>query len=269
VWNRTHISSVTGVTPYEALCGKRPSLRHIGVFGCDVYRHVPKHERTATMASHVEPGIYLGHNDAQNAAFVWLLASKKIVTTRDVTYRSDSFAFMRLLDSGADGAREAQRLCSEAMSGEVEDLRADAEEGSADADANSSDQEYVVERIVGQRKRNGRVEFKVHWAGFDASEDSWEPEDSVSDLAAMDVWLEQQAAAAAPPAVAPPAPEAAAVVQPDAAAVVPAAAAAPPARVVAPAAPGPRQSPRLFASSAALRAAAAPAAVAAAPASHQ
>src|SRR5512146_640336 len=34
----------------------------------------------------------------------------------------------------------------------------------------------------------GRLEFKVHWAGYGADEDSWEPESTVSDLAAMDAW---------------------------------------------------------------------------------
>jgi hypothetical protein len=29
-------------TPHEAWIGKNPSLKHIKVFGCDVYAHIPK-----------------------------------------------------------------------------------------------------------------------------------------------------------------------------------------------------------------------------------
>ena len=41
-------------------------------------------------------------------------------------------------------------------------------------------------------RSNGRTEYKVHWAGYDADEDSWEPESSSSDLAALDAWQAQQ-----------------------------------------------------------------------------
>uniref|UniRef100_A0A1X7U4Q6 Retroviral polymerase SH3-like domain-containing protein n=1 Tax=Amphimedon queenslandica TaxID=400682 RepID=A0A1X7U4Q6_AMPQE len=32
-------------TPFEALTGEEPSVRHLRVFGCVAYRHVPKDER--------------------------------------------------------------------------------------------------------------------------------------------------------------------------------------------------------------------------------
>ena len=50
VWNRTHISKDTGMTPYEAMRGKKPSLRHINVWGCDAYCHVPKEQRSGAGA---------------------------------------------------------------------------------------------------------------------------------------------------------------------------------------------------------------------------
>jgi hypothetical protein len=275
VWNRSHVSKDTRMTPYEALRGQKPSLRHIGVFGCDVYRHVPKHERASTLAPTVEPAIYLGHNDAQNAARVLLLASKKIVTSRDVTYRSDSFAFMRALERGDEGVREAQRLCADEVSAEEVDNAGASLEGGQPHSPSASGQEYVVESIVAQRRRNGRLEYKVRWAGYDSSEDSWEPEAHVSELAAMDDWQQRQAAAAAPAAqslapaagtVALEAPQPAAAAAPpvelragSAAPVVGngARGGAPPAAAPAAAAcAAPRQSPRLHASTAALRAAA-------------
>ena len=98
VWNRTHISKDTGMTPYEAMRGKKPSLRHINVWGCDAYCHVPKEQRSG-LEPKAEPCIYLGHNDAQNAAYVLPLSTRKVITSRDVTYRSGSFTFMHAITS--------------------------------------------------------------------------------------------------------------------------------------------------------------------------
>lgn len=201
VWNRTHISKDTGMTPYEAMRGKKPSLRHISVWGCDAYCHVPKEQRSG-LDPKAEPCIYLGHNDAQNAAYVLLLSTRKVITSRDVTYRSGSFTFMHAIARGDDGVRDAlaqvpeMELRSEndgepdslPAQGGQEDPPVAASSGSESDSTSDSEEEYVVESIVGQRRRNGRLEFKVHWAGCGADEDSWEPESAVSDLAAMDAW---------------------------------------------------------------------------------
>lgn len=207
VWNRTHIAADTGMTPYEAMRGKKPSLRHINVWGCDAYCHLPKEQR-GTLESKVEPCIYLGHNDAQNAAYVLLLRTRKVITSRDVTYRSGRFSFMRAIQRGDDDVREALELPEDELRAEVDDEVAEpdrvpaqggqgtmiAADGPSAAESGRSgvDEEYVVESIVGQRRRNGRLEFKVHWAGYEAEEDSWEPEAAVKDLAAMDAWVAQQ-----------------------------------------------------------------------------
>ena len=201
VWNRTHISKDTGMTPYEAMRGKKPSLRHINVWGCDAYCHVPKEQRRG-LDPKAEPCIYLGHNDAQNAAYVLLLSTRKVITSRDLTYRSGSFTFMHAIARGDDGVRDAlaqvpeMELRSEndgepdslPAQGGQEDPPVAASSGSESDSTSDPEEEYVVESIVGQRRRNGRLEFKVHWAGCGADEDSWEPESAVSDLAAMDAW---------------------------------------------------------------------------------
>lgn len=203
VWNRTHISGDTGMTPYEALRGKKPSLRHIHVWGCDAFCHVPKEQR-GVLESKVEPCIYLGHNEAQNAAYVLLLSTRKVITSRDVTFRSGSFSFMRAIQNGDGGVREALQLSDDELRAEVADDANGQSESDArvqgaqdlvqhdDEDATAEDEEYVVERIVGQRRRNGRLEYKVRWAGYGEEEDSWEPESACKELAAMDTWLAKQ-----------------------------------------------------------------------------
>ena len=129
VWNRTHISQDTGMTPYEAMRGKKPSLKHLGVWGCDAYCHVPKEQRSA-LAPKAEPCIYLGHNEAQNAAYVLLLSTQKVICSRDVTYRSDSFTFMRALaarrrrSARRAGAGGRRRSCAREDDGEPDSVPA-------------------------------------------------------------------------------------------------------------------------------------------------
>jgi hypothetical protein len=181
--------------------------------GCDAYCHVPKEQRSALSAK-AEPCIYLGHSEVQNAAVVLLLSTKKVICSRDVTYRSSSFGFMRALQLGDAGVRDALQLQDAHLNEEADvtvggqqmepatsqgglqaappAARSSADDESSAA-ADSEPEEWKVESIVAQRKRNGRTEFKVHWAGFGSDEDTWEPEAELSELKALDVWQARRA----------------------------------------------------------------------------
>ena len=70
VWNRTYISPQTGVTPFEAMYKRKPSMQHWAVFGCDCFYHVPKEDRR-TYDAKMLPGIYVGsrsHSQLPNRA---------------------------------------------------------------------------------------------------------------------------------------------------------------------------------------------------------
>ena len=43
--NRSPTTAVKGKTPLEAWTGKKPNVKHLRVFGCEAYAHVPKDER--------------------------------------------------------------------------------------------------------------------------------------------------------------------------------------------------------------------------------
>ena len=43
-------------------------------------------------------------------------------------------------------------------------------------DYDTAPDEYIVDKVVGHRwKKDGTLEFRVHWKGFDTNEDTWEP----------------------------------------------------------------------------------------------
>lgn len=101
VFNRTKVSESTGTTPFEAVYKRTPSARHWGTFGCNAFHHVPKEQRKA-LDPKMAPCIYLGHNDVQNCADVYVLSKKKVIATRDVEYRDTVFTHAAALSSGQD-----------------------------------------------------------------------------------------------------------------------------------------------------------------------
>ena len=50
--------------------------------------------------------------------------------------------------------------------------------------------EYEVDRIMGYRKRNGKEYYYIHWKGYPADDDTWEPKENISE-AALKIWERQ------------------------------------------------------------------------------
>ena len=76
ILNRCVVNDTTGKTPYEVLQKQLPSIKHWGVFGCDVLRFIPKKERGA-FGSHSAPGIYLGHDEQRLGAHIYDMKREK------------------------------------------------------------------------------------------------------------------------------------------------------------------------------------------------
>ena len=38
---------------------------------------------------------------------------------------------------------------------------------------------YIVERLLAERRRNGKTQFKVRWDGYTSADDTWEDEASI------------------------------------------------------------------------------------------
>jgi hypothetical protein len=84
--NRSPSSVLDDKTPHEVWSGKKPSLQHLRVFGCDAYVHVPKENRSK-LDKKVEKCIFIGYKDGLKVYKLWNPETKKIVYSRDVVFR--------------------------------------------------------------------------------------------------------------------------------------------------------------------------------------
>jgi hypothetical protein len=63
-------STLDDKTPQEVWTGKKPSLTHLKVFGCDAYVHVPK-ENMSKLDKKVEKCIFIGYKDGLKGYKLW------------------------------------------------------------------------------------------------------------------------------------------------------------------------------------------------------
>ena len=84
--NRSPTSTFVDKTPQEVCTGNKPSIKHLKVFGCDAYVHVPKDER-GKLDNEAEKCIFIGYKYGMKGYKLWNLVTKKIVYSRDVEFR--------------------------------------------------------------------------------------------------------------------------------------------------------------------------------------
>ena len=162
-------------------------MTHTGVFGCNAW--VQQGKQTATERNTFDakalPGIYLGHDDSMHGALVHLLGSGKVVRTRDVELREDSFTHMKAYRTGVPSETLA-RTSADAPAPEAPAPRAT---GAADEQPN--DEQYEVERITRKRVAASGTQYCVKWKGCYTL--SWEPAANLVDAADALAEYEQQA----------------------------------------------------------------------------
>ena len=73
-------------TPQEVWTGKKHSLAHLKVFGCEAYVHVRK-ENKSKLEKKAKKCIYIGYTDGLKGYKIWNLETKKVVYSWDVVFR--------------------------------------------------------------------------------------------------------------------------------------------------------------------------------------
>jgi hypothetical protein len=76
--NRSPSSAQDDKAPQEVWTGKKPSLTHIKVFGCETYVHVPK-ENKSKLDMKVEKCIFVGYIDGLKGYKIWNPENKKVM----------------------------------------------------------------------------------------------------------------------------------------------------------------------------------------------
>jgi transposase InsO family protein len=84
--NRCFTSTLDGVTPYEAWTGRKPDVGYFHPFGCTAYAHVPDSRRTKLEPKATRCAM-LGYSTHAKAYQLWDPTSRRVITSRDVTFR--------------------------------------------------------------------------------------------------------------------------------------------------------------------------------------
>jgi hypothetical protein len=84
--NRSPSSTLDDKTLHEVWSGKKPSLQHLRVFGCDSYVHVPNENRSK-LDKKAKKCIFIGYKDGVKGYKLWNPETKKTIYSRDVVFR--------------------------------------------------------------------------------------------------------------------------------------------------------------------------------------
>ena len=76
--NRSPSSTLEDKTLQEVCTGKKPSLSHLRVFGCDAYVHVPKDKQTK-LDSKSERCTFIAYKDGLKDYELWNPVTRKVV----------------------------------------------------------------------------------------------------------------------------------------------------------------------------------------------
>lgn len=77
--------TVQNRTPVEAWSGLKPSAKHLKVFGCVCYVHIPK-EKRSKLDDKTHKGIFMGYSPQSKGYRVYSIEEKKLIISRDVEF---------------------------------------------------------------------------------------------------------------------------------------------------------------------------------------
>ena len=75
--NRLPTKALQDMTPYEALCGNKPSIYHRRIFGCICYYRVPETKRSK-LETRLHKGIFMGYSSSKGYMIICLKLDKLI-----------------------------------------------------------------------------------------------------------------------------------------------------------------------------------------------
>jgi len=83
--NISSTSTINNMTPFEALKKEKPSLKHLKVFGCVAYAHIPK-EKRLKLDEKARKCIFLGYSNCSKGFRLYDMEKKKVFIERNVIF---------------------------------------------------------------------------------------------------------------------------------------------------------------------------------------
>ena len=83
--NRSPTKVIEGMTPHEAWAKEKPQVKHLRVFGCDAYVHIPKDERQK-LDSKMRKCIFLGYGKETKGYRLYDPNQGRVIFSRDVKF---------------------------------------------------------------------------------------------------------------------------------------------------------------------------------------
>jgi hypothetical protein len=86
--NRSPHGILGKMTPKEAFTGRRPDVKHIRIFGCLTFSHVPSEKRTKLDPT-AQQGILVGYSEVSKAYRIYIPSLRRVMVSRDVIFEED------------------------------------------------------------------------------------------------------------------------------------------------------------------------------------
>ena len=95
--NRSYTKAVIKMTPHEAWSGRRPSVKHLRVFGCTAYSHIPRDERLK-LDPKARQCILLGYSNTTKGYRLYDIKRDRVFHSRDVVFDEMKLGFQKEQD---------------------------------------------------------------------------------------------------------------------------------------------------------------------------
>ena len=156
--NRSPTKSLSDETPFEAWHGKKPNVKHLRVFGCSAYIHIPKDERNK-LDPKAKKCIFLGYGATRKGYRLYNQKSSKIIHSRDVVFNELTRGYEY------EGEPQQTRLIEIENFTEEDSDKLESEGGTGDNECPENTRESDSATVQVQRRTSTRERQKPDFYG--------------------------------------------------------------------------------------------------------
>ena len=163
--NRSPTSALVGLTPMEVWSGKKPSIRHFHVFGCEDYAHVPK-EKRSKLENKAVKCIFMGYSVGVKGYKLWDPMACKVLYRRNVIFRELTYSPIVLQPDEKEKKEDIVQFPHTPEKTEHKDhVGSNDEESSNSSDSSEEEEEQPqpqpLRRSMRERKQPERFDYSM------------------------------------------------------------------------------------------------------------